>query len=229
LVIIAGHILGMTRRKRRKATLRTKKFKKKFLPREVNLIFKENVGFYSINLRDYLRLDNILENETLKLLDENVERGIIKEDEKDLYLAFWRKVRELGQDFTGKTLLERVEEVRNEFISRGLKEEKLNELIDLALEQVARKKLFEKWREYSLLIDYLKLKAFATMEPRFIKPFQIKPIYQFALLLPLEFIKMFKVKPIKQINLLLPKPPIMEKQFTYKNFLRMQLILSVHT
>ncbi len=219
----------MTRRKRKKATVRTKRFKKKFSPREVNLIFKENVQFYSVNLKDYLRLDNILENETLALLNENVQRGIITEEEKDLYLAFWRKIRELGQDFSDKTLLERVEEVKNEFVLRGLKEEKLNELIDLALEQVSRKKLFEKWKEYSLLIDYLKLKAFATVEPRFIRPFEVKPIYQFALLLPLEFIKMFKVKPIRQAKLLLPKPPITQKQFEIKNFLRMQLILSVHT
>jgi hypothetical protein len=155
----------MTRIRTKKAYRRTKKYKKKLITRIINLIFKENVQFYSVDLRDYLRLDNLLERETLDLLNKNVQLGLIKPEEKDLYLAFWREVRELGQRFTDKTLESRIEEKLNEFITRGLKEEKLEEIIDLVKDQLPRKKIFERTKEWSTIVDYLKVKAFSTIVP----------------------------------------------------------------
>jgi hypothetical protein len=172
----------MTRQRTKKARLRVRKFKKKFTPREVNLAFKENIKFYAPNLRDYLRLDNILENETLDLLDKNVRKGLISESEKDLYLAFWREIRELGQKFTDKTLESRIEEKLNEFIDRGLKEEKLLEIIDLVRDQLPRKKIFEQTKEWVTLIDWLKFKALAFIIRTVKQEFEFLPVRLLELL-----------------------------------------------
>jgi hypothetical protein len=155
----------MTRIRTKKSRYRTKKYKKKLIARIINLIFKENVRFYSPNLKDYLRLDNILEKETLNLLDRNVQLGLIKPEDKDLYLAFWREIRQLGQKFSNKTLEDRIEEKLVEFIDRGLVEDKLLEIIDLVKDQLPRKRIFEKTQEWATLIDWLKFKALAYITP----------------------------------------------------------------
>jgi hypothetical protein len=172
----------MTRQRTKKAYRRSRKFKKKFTSREVNLAFKENIVWYVPHLRDYLRLDNLLEKETLDLLDKNVKLGLIKEGEKDLYLAFWRKIRQLGQRFSDKTLEERIEEVLEEFITRGLVKEKLEEIIDLVKDQLERKKVFEKTEEWATLIDYLKLKAIAFVIVPSVFEKELVPIIDFKLI-----------------------------------------------
>ena len=186
----------MTRIRTKKSRYRTRKYRKKLIARIINLIFKENVKFYSVNLRDYLRLDNLLEKETLDLLEKNIQLGLIKEEEKDLYLAFWRKVLSLAQDFTNKTLEERVEETLNEFVNRGLKEEKLKEIIELVEDQLSRKKIFEKTKEWATIQDYLKVKALAYVLPLIKFETEILPIR------PLEFIFKILVLAYRVFNLL---------------------------
>ena len=193
----------MTKRKKKAVIRRAKKYKKKVLPRVVNLIFKENLPFYSIDLRDYLRLDSYLEKETLNLLEQNIRLGIIKTEEKDLYLAFWRKIRELGQKFTGETLQERIKETINEFIERGLNEQKLKEIVELVKEQLPRKRLFERLKEWAVIQDYLKIKAIAYITPvikfdipilpldRLIFDYEIRPLAE----------RVFNVRPKTLVNL----------------------------
>lgn len=176
------------RRRRKKPLVRVKKYKKKFSPREVNLAFKENIGFYVPNLEEYLRVDALLEKEVLELLKKNVELGLIKEEEKDLYLAFWRKVRELGQDYSGKTLENEIKLVIGEFILRGLVKEKLEEIVELVKDQLERKKFYHELKEFAVLQDYLKFKALAYV---------IKPVYLTYEFLPLtDFVFSYIIRPL---------------------------------
>jgi len=194
----------MTRQRTKKQRYRSRKYRKKFIARIINLVFKENIQFYTTNLRDYLRLDATLEKETLDLLDKNVQLGLITTEEKDLYLAFWRKVRELGQKFSDKTLEERIEEVVNEFVERGLKKEKLEEIIDLVYDQLERKRVFHKTEEWATLIDYLKVKAFAVLKIPVIQVFEypIFPILEFSYIVYPIPTRVFSIKPLVSISLL---------------------------
>lgn len=166
----------MTKRKTKKVRFRIRKYRRKLRPREINLAFKENVEFYSANLKDYLRLDNLLEKEALELLEENVKAGIIPKEQKDLYLAFWRKVREEGQKYSSLTLENSIEELINEFVTRGLVKEKLLEIVELVKDQLPRKKLFEQLKEWAVLQDYLKLKVIAYIIPPYGTIFELIPI-----------------------------------------------------
>lgn len=185
----------MTKRKRRKIRFKIAKFRKKLRPREVNLLFKENVSWQSLNLKEYLRVDNILENETLALLEDNVKKGIIKTEDKDLYLAFWREVREKCLLFSEDTLEKEINNLVYEYELRGLKKEKLIELVELAIEQSKRIKLFEKEKQFQYLIDYLKFKVFLIFPNMFNLQLPVSCIfippefYRFTNRLPLRLLR----------------------------------------
>lgn len=222
----------MTRRRTKLAKHRVRKYKKKVIPRITNIIFKENISWFKANLEDYLRLDAYLEQETLKLLEENVKEGLIQESEKDLYLAFWRKIREYGQHFSGKTLEKKIQEAFNEFKDRGLNEEKLKELIELVKDQLPRKKLKEELQEWAVLYDYLKFKVFAYItkpqETGFIS--YIQAIREFSYkVIPIP-VRLFTIKP--QLSLLLHRIvlPYAKVQFSYdlKQVLGFNFIYSVY-
>jgi hypothetical protein len=222
----------MTRRRTKLAKHRVRKYKKKVIPRITNIIFKENVNWFKANLENYLRLDAYLEQETLKLLEENVKQGLIQESEKDLYLAFWRKIREYGQHFSGQTLEKKIQEAFNEFKDRGLKEEKLKEIIELVKDQLPRKKLKEKLQEWAVLYDYLKFKVFAYVfkpqERGFISYIQAIPTFNYRVI-PIP-IRVFTIRP--QLSLLLYKIalPYAKVQFSYdlRQVLSYNFIYSVY-
>ena len=170
------------RRRRKKVSVRVKRFKAKTQPKDTFVFFKENIKFWVPNLENYLRLDAMLEKETLDLLDKNVKKGLITEDQKPIYLAFWRKIRELGQDYSGKTLQQVWDETLNEFVTRGLNETKLKEIIELVKDQLPRKKFFEQTQEWATLIDWLKVKAIAFVIVPSLFEKQLVPIIDFKLI-----------------------------------------------
>jgi ASC-1-like (ASCH) protein len=193
-----------TRRRRKKVSTRIKRFGIKTQPKDTFVFFKENIKFWVPNLETYLRLDATLEKETLDLLDKNVKQGIISEDQKPLYLAFWRKIRELGQTYSDKTLQQVWNETLNEFVIRGLSKEKLQEIIDLVKDQLPRKKIFEQTQEWATVIDWLKFKALAFITP--IKLFEreinrpVRPEFTHKIR-PLST-RIIPLRPLQQITLL---------------------------
>jgi ASC-1-like (ASCH) protein len=186
------------RRRRKKARIRVKRFKTKVQPKDVIYFFKENIGYWVPNLESYLRLDALLEKEALDLIQENVKKGLIREEDKSLYLAFWRKTRELGQTYSAKTLKNAWNELVEEFTRRGLLKDKLLEIVELVKDQLPRKKIFEQTKEWVTLVDWLKFKALAYVTP--ITKFELE-------ILPLRAIEFYySVVPLAyRVFSLLPK------------------------
>jgi hypothetical protein len=180
----------MTRRRTKLAKHRVRKYKKKVIPRITNILFKEAIEFKipQVHLEDYLRKDNIVETQVMTLLEN---KGISGELMK-LYLACYRDLLEIYRKFTSNTRKKELEIAISRWLNRGLDKE----IIDLILEELEYKSqgwaLTDQFKEYSLMIDYLRVKSFAIIsEPttysNFIQAYLILPLYQrFTIKVPLK-------------------------------------------
>jgi len=176
----------MTRIRYKKRGYRGKKYRKKNIPRITNLRFKELIEWQipQINLEKYLRKDNIVETQVMSLLEQ---KGISGELMK-LYLACYRDLLEIYRKFKDKTREKELEIAISKWIERGLDKE----IIDIIIDELNYKSqgwfLFDTYEEYALMIDYLRLKAFANIT----EPITYKDFIQAYLILPIE--QKFKVK-----------------------------------
>jgi hypothetical protein len=214
---------------------RGKKYRKKNNPRLTNLRFKELIEWQipQINLERYLRKDNIVETQVMKLLEE---KGISGELMK-LYLACYRDLLEIYRKFEDKTREKELEIAISRWIERGLDKK----IIDVIVEELNYKSqgwfLFDTYEEYALMLDYLRLKAFADIsEPitykDFIQAYVILPIEQrFRIKVPINLETISNVfepiayEPNKIVRYeirVLPSEPTN----TYKNFITYQLNIS---
>jgi uncharacterized protein with von Willebrand factor type A (vWA) domain len=169
----------------------------------------------------------------MKLLEQ---KGISGELMK-LYLACYRDLLEIYRKFNDKTRENELEIAISKWIERGLDKE----IIDVIIEELNYKSqgwfLFDTYEEYALMIDYLRLKAFANItEPITYKDFIIAYV-----VLPIEQKFMVKV-PIYLNTISNVSEPIVynTSQFlkveihglpsyptnTYKNFITYQLNIS---
>jgi hypothetical protein len=180
----------MTRRRTKLAKYRVRKYKRKVKPRITNILFKEALEFKipQVHLEDYLRRDNIVETQVMTLLEQ---KGISGELMK-LYLACYRDLLEIYRKFTSNTRKKELEIAITRWLERGLDKE----IIDLIVEELDYKSqgwfLVDQFKEYSLMIDYLRVKSFAIIsEPisysNFIQAYLILPLYQrFTIKVPLK-------------------------------------------
>jgi len=150
--------MPLVRRKRRK---RIKKFKLKTGPREINLRFKGLIDWQipNINLEKYLRLDNIVETQVMRIL---LNHGIEGELEK-LYLACYRDLLERFRKFSGKTLETELQIAIDRWVERGLDRNIINEIVEELEYKSQGWKLYEDYNEFALMLDYLRLKVFGTI------------------------------------------------------------------
>jgi len=171
----------MTRQRTKKSRYRTKKYRKKYIPREVNIRFKEALEWQipQVNLGTYLRLDNIVEDQVTKLL---LVKGITNNELK-LYLACYRDLLEVFRKFKNQTLENELSIQIEKWLTRGLDKE----IIDIIVDELRYKSqgwyLYDQYQEFSLMLDYLRVKVFGTVEyPRVtytpISYILILPIYQ---------------------------------------------------
>lgn len=221
----------MTRVRTKKARLRVRKYRRKFRPRVVNLVFKENVAWQSINLRDYLRLDNLLEKETLDLLEKNVKLGLITEEQKDLYLAFWRKALSEAQRYSSLTLEKDLEELVNEFETRGLLKSKLLEIVELVKDQLPRKEFFHVTKEWAVLQDWLKFKAMAYVTPLTKFELDVLPFHALEFyyrVVPLAY-RVFSLTPKARLQLIKYVLPLTTRLFSLdlRNKITLELLYEI--
>jgi hypothetical protein len=225
----------MARIRYKKRGYRSKKYRKKNIPRITNLRFKEFIEWQipQINLERYLRKDNIVETQVMKLLEQ---KGISGELMK-LYLACYRDLLQIYRNFKDKTRENELKIAISRWIERGLDKE----IIDIIKEELDYKSqgwfLFDTYEEYALMIDYLRLKAFANIS----EAITYKDFIQAYLILPIE--QKFRVKvPIVLKTISNVSEPIVynTSQFlkveihglpsnptnTYKNFITYELNIS---
>jgi hypothetical protein len=225
----------MTRRRTKLAKYRVRKYKRKVKPRITNILFKKALEFKipQLNLEDYLRKDNIIETRVMALLEQKGISG----DLMKLYLACYRDLFEIYRKFTSNTRKNELEIAISKWLIRGLDKE----IIDLILEELEYKSqgwaLTDQFEEYSLMLDYLRVKAFAIIsEPitysDFIEAYIILPIHQiFTIRVPLQ------AQAIRNISDLITYRPnnIVSYEFNastsnplepYKNFITYQLNIS---
>lgn len=176
----------MTRIRYKKRAYRSKKYRKKNIPRLTNLRFKELIEWQipQINLEKYLRKDNIVETQVMRLLEQ---KGISGELMK-LYLACYRDLLEIYRKFKDNTREKELEIAISRWIERGLDKEIINIIIDELDYKSQGWFLFDTYEEYALMLDYLRLKAFANIS----EAITYKDFIQAYLILPIE--QKFKVK-----------------------------------
>jgi len=202
----------MARRKTKKGLYRTKKYRRKFRPRETNIIFKRALEWQipQINLATELRLDNIVEDQVIKLLEN---KGIEGEPLK-LYLACYRDLLNLFRKFSGETLKKELEIHLDKWVTRGLDKEIINLIIDEIWYKAQGYKLYDEYKEFALMIDYLRLKVFGTAD----YPNATYNPINYILILPVyyrfSYSKFVKYETLKTITI--PKPYYPDKVVKYQ-------------
>jgi len=148
----------MVRRRRR-----IKRRKLKWDPNLLTLYFKENLDPWALSLREWLLLLDDLERFVIHLCKL---QGIPSEQIRD-YIAYAKKQFKNLNKFTALTLLRELRIKIIEYLLRGLKDYKLQEIAYHVGQTLEAKKFLDTFKEYELLTDYLRVKFFITIPRTF--------------------------------------------------------------
>jgi len=162
-------------RKRR----RIKRRKLKWDPNLLTLYFKENIDPFALSLREWLLLLDDLEKFVIHLCKL---QGIPDKDIRD-YIAYAKKQFKNLNKFTALTLLRELRIKIIEYLLRGLKDYKLQEIAYHVGQTLEAKKFLDTFKEYELLTDYLRVKFFLTIPRTFIIDYRHILISEFILTL----------------------------------------------